>query len=70
MKQDITSSIQHTVEVHQTYKGIVDQIDDWIDKKLIVLPEIGPINIPIKDIEFTPTNIAKMYINIHLYQVN
>ena len=70
MKQDITSTIEHTVEVRQIYKGIADQIDEWISKNLIVKPEIGPFNIPIKDIEFTPTNYDHMYICIYVYIEN
>ena len=57
IKENIAGSVQYATTVQSAYKGIVDQIDDWVDKKLVQKP--AP-NDTLKDLEFTPTNYVQM----------
>ena len=57
IKENIAGSIQYTSNVQNVYTGIVDQIDVWVDKKLVVK---STPNDTLKDIEFTPTNYVEM----------
>ena len=65
IKEDISKCINQQAEVTQTYQNIVTQVDDWIDKGLVL--KTSPYAVVLKDIEFMPTNYAEMYTYIHIY---
>ena len=57
IKENIAGSIQHTTNVQYIYTRIVDQIDKWVDQKLIEKPVLTDT---LKDIVITPTLFAQM----------
>ena len=56
----MTSSMVQTTEVNQIYRGIIDQVDVWIQLGLLKTPKPGSDNAPMKEYEFTPNNYAIM----------
>ena len=57
IKENIAGSVQDTTTAQSAYKGLVVQIDYWIDNNLLQKP--AP-NDTLKDLEFTPTNYVQM----------
>ena len=60
IKEDMARTILRIIRINQIYMEIVKQITVWIELGLLTNPNPEIANVPLKDLQFTPTNYAIM----------